>query len=330
MSANVESMFSAENVVPWHGLGTIIKDPVIAADAITLAGLDWSVEKRPIWVPSAMTEADLETNEFTKPSEWVATVRTDTQEVLGIVGRGYQVVQNLEAFDFMDSLVGPGRLLQYHTAGSLAGGRKIWMLATVTDLVMEPVPGDIVKPYLLLANGHDGRLELSIAWTSVRVVCQNTLMMALSGARDKFAIRHVGDMEWKKETAQQILGLTQRVAKESEELYKKLTLKQMGDQVFKDFLKNLLPDPEDAKATRAENIREEIFEIYQANPGDITGVLGTAWGALNAVTAYTSHVKKPRGTKGNETLAAEKRTESVWWGTGNTMNQKALKLLVAL
>lgn len=326
MAANFESGFFVKEPA-WHGLGTIINEPCLAEDAITYAGLDWVVEKRPIQVDvSDTTEPDVD---IVVPPEWEATMRMDNHRVLGIVGTNYKVVQNLEAFKFMDELAGPGKLLQYHTAGSLAFGRKVWMLATVEDLVLQPVPDDIVQPYLLLANGHDGRLELSVAWTSVRVVCQNTLMLALNSAKTKFSIRHVGDINSKKEQAQEVLGFTRKIVDYNQELLRSLALKQMGTEVLDKFLRELVPDPEDASPTRAENTRDNLKALFEGGPGnDIPGVKGTAWGALNAVTAFTNHHRTVRGGKGDE--LKEKRLESLWWGSANILNQKALGLLVAV
>lgn len=324
-AANVESMFSANNTVPWHGLGTVIKDPVVAEEAIKLAGLDWEVKKQPLEV-NVSDWKDAQTSHVPAP-EWMATVRTDNMRVLGVVGKNYQIVQNIEAFKFMDELVGPGRLLQYETAGSLAFGRKVWMLATVKDLCVEPVPGDIVQPYLLLANGHDGRLELSVSWTSVRVVCQNTLMLALGGAKHKISLRHTGNMGRKREQAQTVLGLTRKVVERAEDVMKHLALKQMGDKVLNQFLLDLVPND----TSRAENTRELLKKLTEQGAGtDIKGVKGTAWGALNAVTAYTTHLRTVRGGSKGPQVESEKRTDSVWWGSANDLNQKAVRLLTAV
>lgn len=313
MPANIDTMFSAGLQVPWHGLGKVIKDAQLSEDAIKEAGLDWEVEKRPIYIQTA--------GAMHSPKEWVATVRKDNDTVLGIVGPKYQVLQNKEAFQFMDTLAGPGRLLQYETAGSLARGRKVWMLATVKDLVIQPVKDDIVQPYLLLANGHDGKFELSILWTSVRVVCQNTLMLALREAGTKYSVRHTQSLNDRKEQARTVLGLTQHVVKKSEEEFQLLaSLKIKGDAVIDKFLEGLFPK-DTAQANRAKDTVKELFE---AGPGtQVPGVSGTGWGLLNAVTAYSTHLRTARGGQ-------EKRAESNWWGSGNTLNQKARDALLAL
>lgn len=322
MPANFEAGFFTKTPA-WHGLGVVIPEPLLSEEAITVAGLDWEVHKCPIHVPTP-------SGDVAHPQEWVATVRSDNNRVLGVVGTGYKVVQNVDAFTFMDEVAGPGKLVRYETAGSLAYGRKVWMLATILDLQIEPVPGDVVKPYLLLANGHDGKLELSVCWTSVRVVCQNTLMLALRQSREKFSLRHTGDIYSKKDQAREVLGMSQKVVREYEEITKQLAYKQMGDKAIEAFLKDLVPDPQDRSATRAENVRDMLTELIEAGPGsDIPGVRGTAWGVLNAVTAYTNHHRTVRGGTKGDSAAQEKKLESLWWGSANQMNQRAVELLLA-
>jgi phage/plasmid-like protein (TIGR03299 family) len=313
MPVNVDTMFSADLQVPWHGLGSIIKDAQLSEDAIKTAGLEWEVEKRPLFVQANET--------MISPKEWVATVRKDNNSVLGIVGPKYQVLQNREAFQFMDDLAGPGRLLQYETAGSLDLGRKVWMLATVKDLVIRPVKDDIVQPYLLLANGHDGRLELSILWTSVRVVCQNTLMLALKGNGTKYSMRHTQSLNDKKERARAVLGLTQEVVKKSEEGLQHLAaLKIKGDEILQKVLMDVFPND----TPQAGKARDTVKELFEAGPGSqIPGVSGTGWGLLNAFTAYSTHLRTSRGGQ-------ENKVESVWWGSSNALNQKARDSILAL
>ena len=319
MAANIDTMFSVREV-PWHGLGTIVDAELLSEDAIVAAGLGWDVEKRRIQIPLEGQDVD-----YIEPTEWLATVRMDRLQPLGIVSPRYKIIQNREAFQFMDELAGPSRLLQYNTAGSLSGGRKVWLLATIQDLIMEPVKGDVVQPYLLLANGHDGKFDLSVCWTSVRVVCQNTLMLALGSTQKKVSIRHTGDLSSKKSQAQDVLGLTRKAVRRNEEMFKHLAEKKMDQKKLDEFLKSLVPDPEDGISTRAENVRSRIESLFDVGPGaDLPGVHGTAWAALNAVTAYTSHYRTVRGEKEE----SERRLDSIWFGTAAAMNQRAVDLLV--
>ena len=139
MSANVESMFYAGREKPWHGLGTQVDEAPTSADALRLAGLDWKVERKPIQVCGGR-----------KVDNFFANVRSSDGAVLGVVSDRYQVVQNAEAFAFTDALI-EGEV-RYETAGSLMGGRKIWLLAKLPD---REIVGDKTEPYLCFSNTHD-------------------------------------------------------------------------------------------------------------------------------------------------------------------------------
>src|SRR5262249_31042682 len=149
----------------WHQLGTVIAEAATSAEAIQLAALDWTVEQQPIYLGNGQRIADR-----------VANVRRDTGAVLGVVSTAYQVFQNLDCFDFMDTLVAE-RLAMFETAGALKGGRQVWMLARIPR-ELRAAGSDIIDPYVLLTNGHDGLHALKMIPTSVRVVCNNTLNRA--------------------------------------------------------------------------------------------------------------------------------------------------------
>ena len=167
MSANVETMFSVRET-PWHGLGRIVMDAPASREALELADLDWQVESRNIYSGTgAMIPG------------YRANVRSTDDAVLGVVSDRYRIVQNEEAFQFTDDLLGEG--VTYETAGSLQGGKKVWMLAKLPEKYI--IAGDEVTPYLVFFNSHDGSSGVKVAMTPVRVVCQNTLNLALGTAK---------------------------------------------------------------------------------------------------------------------------------------------------
>ena len=167
MPANVETMFSVRET-PWHGLGRIIMDAPASREALELAGLDWQVESRYIYSSTgAMIPG------------YRANVRSTDDAVLGVVSDRYRIVQNEEAFQFTDDLLGEG--VTYETAGSLQGGKKVWMLARLPRKYL--IAGDQVVPYLVIFNSHDGSSGVKVAMTPIRVVCQNTLNLALNTAQ---------------------------------------------------------------------------------------------------------------------------------------------------
>lgn len=325
MPAEVESMMYV-GAVPWHGLGVYCGDtPILAEEAIQAANLDWEVEKFP--AVAAVTRGDEEFD--VEATGHCFTVRSSDNKVLGPVKDSYTILQNREAFEFMDRLVGADNLVRYHTVGALRGGRIIWLLAEIVGLTIEPVPGDVTQPYTLLVNSHEGSLALQALETSVRVVCQNTLNLALSKTKGGVKIRHTGDMNSKLDAARNVLGYARKEAEAFKQAADHLAKMKMGDKLFATFLDQMFPLPEDKNSSRQLKVREQVTELYEAGPGsDIPGVRGSAWGALQAVTNFTSHHRSTRGAGSDEDAKREKRLEATWFGTGDTMNQRALRQLL--
>lgn len=324
MSAEVETMMYTKEV-PWHGLGEYVGDhPILSDEAIVAAGLDWDVAK----VPVMGLYDDGEDIHECMTDEWFLNVRTTDRRVLGCVQGRYTVLQNSEAFTFMDALAGPKNLVRYHTAGSLHGGKRIWLLAEVVGLTIEPVPGDPTTPYILLVSGHDGRMPLKALFTSVRVVCQNTLNLALASSSNGVTIRHTGNMLRKVDEAKMVLGFAQSEVEKYKELGDRLIRQVMKDADWDNFLDLLIPLEKDKPNARRTAVRDDITALWNAGPGtEIIGVRGTAWNALQAVTNYNTHHRSVRGAGDDTDLGRAKRLEASWYGQGNTLNQKALRIL---
>lgn len=158
-------MFSVR-VTPWHKLGAVLdRPPASVAEAIEAAGLGWSVVKKPLVIDRG-PDWQLDVLRYKKVHGYYATVRQDTEDELGVVGERYRIVQNHEAFAFVDQLLGSA--IHFETAGSLHGGRRVWVLATLPEHV--EVGGDAVRPYVLLMNSHDGSTAVVAATTPIRVV----------------------------------------------------------------------------------------------------------------------------------------------------------------
>ena len=170
MPANIDKMMWVGEK-PWHGEGTKLENVATSAEAIEAAGLDWKVEKRGLYFAQTDGTTQLIPGKY-------ATVRTDNQVALGIVGKVYTPLQNKEAFSFFDSIVGVKEAM-YHTAGSLGKGERVWILAKLPGYI-KVTEDDVVEKYLLLANSHDGSSAVEMLFTPVRVVCQNTLNLAIS------------------------------------------------------------------------------------------------------------------------------------------------------
>lgn len=278
MSANVESMFSVREK-PWHGLGTIIQEACNSKEALHLAGLDWKVEQKPVLYNGKATG-----HQF--------NIRSSDDTVLGVVGGRYKPVQNADAFAFTDELIGGD--VRYETAGSLANGKRVWMLARMPDT---KVLDDVVEPYLCLTNGHDGFSSLKVCMTPVRVVCQNTLNMALSTAKRTWNVRHSGNIESKLAEAQHTLGLASKYmesfAKEAEELYKI----KLAPKDFKDLAQTLFPLTDEMSSRKQESQYLLQCQLKEAwNMDDLGNIRGTGWGFMNAISDMATHRPPARKT----------------------------------
>lgn len=318
--ANGEASMFYAGSAPWHGLGTAVPAEVTSAEAIKLAHLDWTVDKHPI----AAVVPGAEGPTLVGIEDQHAVVRMSDNKVLGVVGDRYHPIQNQNAFDFFDGVVGE-RAAMYHTAGALKGGSKVWMLAKLPK-EMRLVNGEQIEQFLLLSNSHDGSTCLQMMFTPIRVVCQNTLTMALRGKNQyRINLRHTASVEGKMETARKTLklalGYYDEFEKEANELIStKFTLDQM-----KKVAEGLFPVSEEAKnTTRTTNQQAELINLFENGRG-IAPVRGSSWAAYNAITEYVDHHRATRVT--GEASEQEQRLTSMWFGSGLDMKDRGLELI---
>jgi len=307
MPANVETMLSSNDEIPWHKEGKVIEGyPKTTKEAIELAGLDWDVALEPM---KLMDGKDVE--------GFFGVVRQDTKKTLGVVGKRYQPIQNSRAFEFLDDSLGSD--LKIETAGSLDGGKRIWAMAKMVDKKILIAGEDIVDQYLLITNGHDGGNSCKGRFTPIRVVCQNTLNAAL-GTRAEWAIsvRHTASADTKLEVAADVIAKAMAAAEATAELYEGLAEIKLSVQQFDDYLGQLIKDEEGKKNTRRQNERDAITDLFDTGRGmDIKTIRHTAWAAYNAVTEHVDHHRTVKGDNG--------RLSSIAFGNGNRLKQKALK-----
>ena len=219
-------------------------------------------------------------------------IRESDNRVLGVVGGRYKPVQNSEAFAFTDELVGGD--VRYETAGSLADGKRVWMLAKMPDT---RVLDDVVEPYLCLTNGHDGFSSLKVCMTPVRVVCQNTLNMALRGAKRTWTVRHSGNINAKMEEAQQTLGLAQDYMKEFAEEAEELYSIKVSPAQFKKLSNTLFPITDEMSRRKEEAqylLQCQLKEAWDMD--DLGNIKGTGWGFINAISDMSTHRPPARKT----------------------------------
>lgn len=309
MAANVETMFYVREK-PWHGLGTMVMDAPESKEALRLAGLDWRVIQKPVMTADGIPVPGFQAN-----------VRENDLQVLGIVTDRYRVVQNEEAFAFTDALLGEG--VTYETAGSLQGGRRTWILAKLPQKYI--MNGDEIAPYLVFMNSHDGTGAIKAAMTPIRVVCQNTLNLALAQAKRSWSVNHVGDIQGKIEDAKASLLYAEQYMGELGKELNQISRVRLSDRKVYEYIEALFPLPEQATPQQEKNrsrLMEEMKLRYFEAP-DLKNVGKNAYRFLNAVSDFATHAKPLRERKNyRESLFA--RTVD-----GNALIDRAYQLVKA-
>ena len=285
MSALVESMaYVNENGdsrnVPWHGLGTPCDHAMSSEEALELAGLNWTVRPEPVYANGLVLTG------------YKANIRDTDGAFLGMVGDRYQIVQNKDAFDFTDALIGEG--CTYETAGSLEDGKRVFLLARMPK---ELILGDEVVPYLAFTNGFNGYYSIKACCTPVRVVCSNTLNLALSKAQRTWSTKHVGNLQSKLEEARETLNLAKAYMTNLAETADILANTKVSEEEVRDVLNEIYPtktEDTDRRKQNIEDMKDQFMVCYFAP--DILKFKNTAWGAVQAASDFTTHVAPKRAT----------------------------------
>ena len=278
-----DTMFSGNGIRPWHGLGTILTDCPTSAEAIKIANLGWDVLQEPVYLKNGNEVPD-----------YFANIRNDTNGVLGMVKGKYRIVQNTEAFAFVDNIIQntKGIECKYETAGSLFNGKRVFMLVRLPDV---DLVGDAVENYLFLSNSHDGMSNLLAGITQTRIVCSNTLQLAMSNATRVWKLRHTESIKNKQSEAERALGLAlnynERIKEDAERM---ATQKINEEKFFKEFFKKL-----DLSEKSREKVMLDIGNIYK-NKDDLQNFRGTAWGMYNAVCDFVSNREPLRKTSSSK------------------------------
>lgn len=297
----------------WHGLGTIVKQAMTSKEAIELAGLGYDVITAPL-----LANVD-GVGQFPVPNQF-ATMRTDNNAVLGTVGSRYTVVQNRDAFTFFDAIVGQGQAI-FETAGVLGIGERIFVTAKMPKYIRIAGTDDVTEMFVILTSSHDGSGAVIAGISPIRIVCQNTLKISLKSAINKISIRHTKSAEKNLIEAHKLLGIANEYTEQMNVTLNNLSLKKVSDAQVKKLVEDLFPS--EAKVdTRINNIRNEVLNSYYTGIGQ-EKILGTAYGVLQGVTHYTSHVK-------NYKDADTKFENLLMDGTSAKVNDKALELILAL
>ena len=289
MAANVESMFYTRKA-PWHGLGVRVEEAPESKEALIQAGLDWKVEQTDVYAASGE-----------RILGYKANIRDIDRSVLGIVGDRYKIVQNEEAFAFTDGLLGEG--VKYETAGSLAGGKIVWMLAKIPEKYI--ISGDAIEPYLVFCNSHDGSGAIRVAMTPVRVVCQNTLNLALKGASRVWSARHTENVMSRMDEARETLQLANAYMSQLGRSINELQAKKLTDKKVLAMIDSLYPVSEDLSEMQKKNNlkQQETLKACYFDAPYLQGVGKNGYRFINAVSDMAYHGKPLRQTKNyNENL----------------------------
>ena len=321
-TGNAGIAITHDGATPWHGYGTRLEEDATLDQWRIAAGLNWEVDERVVYYSKRVPEivgTDFDTRNVPQAIEnRKALVRSDNQECLSIVGKGYNVVQPEEVINFYKDLI-EANGFKMDTAGSLMDGRRIWALARMGETT-RIFGQDKIDGYVLLATSYDGTMATTCQFTSVRVVCNNTLEFATEGAKGAFKLSH--NKEFDPFEAQGALGLS----KEAWELYEQnvniLAKTSVDLDTAMAFFTTVLGKDgvtvdEEGKLQYSTTF-QKMFAAYERSPGaHLRSAHHTAWGLVNAVTFYQDHMAKSN--------KSGSRLNSSWFGQGSNRKAKAFE-----
>jgi len=319
----------------WHGLGQIVEDYPTSEQAIIYAGLDYEVTKQPLFTYDAENASPETAPDGIQISEQeikthFATVRTDTAQILGVVGSKYEIVQNRTAFSFFDSLVQDGSGIKYETAGALGNGERIFITAKMPD-VLRIGRNDDIEQYIFLTTSHDGSGSIMAAFTPVRIVCNNTLNAALRNNSNAVFIKHTANAEMKLQEAARIISISQTTGELLEHTFNQWAKIRVSDAETKKLIRlAMAPNKEVFKAIAEDNTAFQFSQQFEnicgkvneyaftAETQQMQTTAGTLFGAYNAVTGYYQNV--------NEYKSDSHKVNSIMFGTALDRTKSAFEI----
>ncbi|MDF0720576.1 DUF932 domain-containing protein [Kaistella sp. PBT33-4] len=331
------SFFSVQQKA-WHGLGQIVEQYPTSEEAIKHAGLDYEVVQARLFSKGSgliETENGIEigSTELEVPN-YFANIRTDNNAVLGVVGKDYHIVQNREAFNFFDAIVGSGEGIFYETAGALGNGERIFITAKLPDYIRVGNGDDITEKYIFLTTSHDGSGSITAAFTPIRIVCQNTLNASLRNMTNVVRIKHTSGVKQRIDNAHKIMGLANTLSNQLESTFNDWSKVKVTDQEVKKLIQlALCPNKEtlDLITKRAEDEISTVFKntvddafayAMMSDTQQMETTKGTLFGAYNAVSGYYQNIKNYKNDEA-------KLQSIVLGGTAQLKSQKAFELCAA-
>lgn len=311
MSHLVQTMAYA-NETPWHGLGNNLAAYAPIEVWAKQAGMEWTIQESPVYFMPAVTAA------LAPVKAQKVLYRSDNGEALSVVSQRFQVVQPQEVLEFYRDLT-KANGFTLETAGVLKGGRKVWALAK-TNMSSRIKGNDTMNGYLLLATGCDGTLATTAQFTSIRVVCNNTLAVALANGGVAVKVPHSTTFD--AASVKQQLGLSSNVWDDFIYRMKKLSERKLKIKEAEVFISQLFSDPN--RSLTNARAKQKVMALYSGNGrgAELSSAQGTAFGLLNAVTEFTDHERRARNN--------DYRLDSAWFGTGAHLKSLALHRAMAL
>lgn len=330
--------FVSRREIPWHKKGMIVNNALTTAEAIVACNADYEVGLAEVY--AKFPQELWKTNNVgllvkgEKVPRAFATYRKDTLKVFGMVGARYEVVQNVEAFDFIDNIIQTGEAV-IETAGVLGDGEQIFVTAKLPDYITLS-NGDVIESYLFITTTHDGSGMVTAALTKIRIVCNNTLNMALSHCSNRVQFKHTKNVKDKLDAGMRLMGLNNKFSKELEEALGFMKNTILNDELVLDTVyKLILDDKEQVLVTRANGNLNKVSEISTRKKNIVTDILlsvdggpgqnlyrGTGLWLYNGVTSYLSNTKNYKDD--------EDRLLALTQGSEAKTSQKAFDLILSL
>ena len=316
MAHEIENMLYV-GAAPWHNLGRRFQEPPSLEEALVAAGLDWTVSTEPLF-SGAKEKVDA-----------MLTRRSSDNSILGVVGPNYTPLQNTEAFEFFRPFIDE-KAAAIETAGSLRDGKRVWVLAKINRDPMLIKGDDVVEKFVLLSNSHDGTLAVRVGFTPIRVVCNNTLSMAVnSKASQLLRVKHTKNVVQNLENIQEIMNMADAEFQATGEQYRFLASKEINTKDLEKYVKIVFNSSQklaevsgNLESLSNKRILESVIPLFEKGRGnDMLGVKGTYWAAYNAINEYLQY---ERGTENAG------RMDSMWFGDSAAKNKKALDTALIL
>ena len=318
-----------EMMKPWQGAGTELPADVSAEQAMQLAKLDWEVETADIWTKD---------QKRTDVDRWRVTRRMTDNAILGVVPKGYKVIQNRQAFGMFDRVIQQGRMAGFTAAGEFSNGSKVFIVSRlpgVMEIGKGVGPVDEVERFLLLANSHDGSTPLQMVFTPVRVACQNTLALALNVEKSAdditriaptVAVRHSGDVQKQMKASEKVMGSALRYYEKFGDFAGHLYSRQLSGQQVVSIIDEVFPPSKHDEVTPKIAAARSAVESLFVEGASHEKIAGSAWALLNAFAEFTDHgyaMKKDE----EGALDASARTKSIYLGGARTIKNKATRVI---